>query len=263
MKDKQLKVKKTFGTHEYSDKTINFITGCIHDCFYCYGKSNGGRFKKFTPDEWKNEKVRQHDLNKRIPKYNGVVMFPSSHDITPEHLSESITMLDHILKSGNSVLVVSKPHIECIKKICDTFTEYKDKIKFRFTIGSTNSNILKYWEPFAPDFNERLACLQLCHGLGFQTSVSCEPLLQKNVDDIINQLSPYVTDTIWIGKPNQLLARTKMNGHGDPETIQKCNDLMSWIDDPKFIMDLYTRYKDNPMIRWKESFRNHITKLLK
>jgi len=253
----------TYGTHEWSVKTINFISGCKNDCRYCYAKSMGIRYKRNTPENWKNEVVRVKDLTKSIPKYKGTVMFPSSHDITPEHLTESIAMLDNILRSGNSVLVVSKPHLECIQKICNTFPVYKDKILFRFTIGSTNSQILKFWEPNAPSFEERLECLKLCHSLGYQTSVSSEPLLDKNVDELIMKLSPFITDSIWIGKPNKLLFRTKINGHGDSETIQKCNELLSWITDPDFLLNLYTKYKDNPMIRWKDSIRKDLSKLLK
>jgi len=250
------------GAHEWSVKTINFINGCKNDCKYCYAKSMGIRYKRNTTDDWKNEVVRIQDLTKHIPKYKGTVMFPSSHDITPEHLSESIMMLDNILKSGNSVLVVSKPHLECIQKICETFTDYRDKILFRFSIGSTDSTVLKYWETNSTSFEERLECLKLSFGMGYQTSASSEPLLDKNVDDLINQLSPYITDTIWLGKPNKLLYRIKLNGHDDPETVEKCKEWESWITDPDFLLTMYHNYKDNPMIRWKDSIRKDISKLL-
>jgi hypothetical protein len=87
--------------------------------------------------------------------------------------------------------------------------------------------------------------------------------LDKNVDDLIYQLSPYVTDTIWIGKPNKLLYRTKLNGYADTESIERCNELLEWINDPKFILDLYSRYKDNPLIRWKDSISKDIEKINK
>lgn len=255
--------KNNHGTRQWAVKNINFIKGCKNDCLYCYGKSYGIRFKRNTSDDWKIELVREKDLNMKIPKYKGTVMFSSTHDITPDHLNESIIVLDHILKSGNFVLVVTKPHLECIQRICETFTEYKDKILFRITIGSTDSKILKFWEPNAPSFEERLECLKLAFNMGYQTSASGEPLLDKNVDDLINQLSPYITDTIWIGKPNKLLYHTKLNGHGDPETIEKCNELLSWITDPDFLSNLYSKYKDNPMIQWKGTTCKDILKLQK
>ena len=101
----------TYGTYEWAEKTINFISGCKNDCKYCYAKSMAIRYKRNTADNWKNEVVRPQVLTQKIPKYKGTVMFPSSHDITPEHLDKSITMIANILKSGNQVLVVSKPHL--------------------------------------------------------------------------------------------------------------------------------------------------------
>lgn len=250
-----------YGTFEWSDKTINFITGCKNDCRYCYAKCMGIRYNRNTPENWKNEVVREKELSKSIPKYKGTVMFPSSHDITPEHLNESIIMLRNILKSGNQVLIVSKPNLEGIQRICESFTDCKDRILFRFTIGSTDSSILKYWEPNAPSFEERLECLRLAFKSGYQTSISSEPLLDKNVDDLINQLSPNVTDSIWIGKPNKLIYRTRVNGWGDEETVKRCHELLEWINDPEFIIGLYQRYKDNPLIRWKDSIYRDIVRL--
>ena len=254
--------KNTYGTREWSAKTLNFLNGCKNDCLYCYAKTMAIRFKRNTPENWKNEVVRTQDLIKTVPHLKGTVMFPSSHDITVEHLNESIKMLENILKSGNAVLVVSKPVYECIQRICETFTTYKDKILFRFTIGSTDSQVLKFWEPNAPSFEERLECLALAFRMGYQTGVSSEPLLDRNVDDLVTILRPYITDSIWIGKPNNFLYRTRINGHNDPETIARCNELLSWISDPDFLLDLYNKYKDNPMIRWKESIRQDFSKLL-
>ena len=224
-----------YGTFEWSEKTINFITGCRNDCRYCYAKCMGIRYNRNTWENWKDEVVRERELSKSIPKYKGMVMFPSSHDITPEHLNESNTVLGNILKSGNFVLVVTKPQLECIKRICESFTDDKDRILFRFTIGSTDSDILKFWETNAPSYEERLESLKLAYMMGYQTSISAEPLLDRNVDDLINQLSPFITDSIWIGKPNKLLYRTRINGWGDEETIKRCHELLEWINDPEFM----------------------------
>ena len=256
-----MKKQSISGTHQWSTKTYNCITGCKYDCDICYAKASSNRFNQTTAENWKNETVRPKDLTKRIPLHDGIVMFPSSHDITPEHLSECITMINNILKAGNSILIVSKPNMECISKICETFTDCKDKILFRFTIGSTDSTELSLWEPNAPSFEERFECLRWCHQNGFSTSVSCEPLIRRNYKELIDTLSPYVTETIWLGKPNLLLNRVKINGHNNPSTIQKCNEWLEWINDPNFIRELYSNYKDNPMIRWKESFKVDIAKL--
>lgn len=51
--------KNTYGTFEWSVKTINFITGCKNDCKYCYAKSMAIRYKRNTIDDWSTEVVRQ------------------------------------------------------------------------------------------------------------------------------------------------------------------------------------------------------------
>ena len=249
---------------QWADKRINFITGCRNQCKYCYSCEMATRFQKRDPANWGNEIVRQKDVNRTIrKKHSRNVMFPSSHDISPNYLPEAIQVLRMILNSGNEVLVTSKPNFDCIKKICETFTGYRDKILFRFTIGSLDSLVLRFWEPKAPSFEERFECLKFAFNMGFKTSVSAEPLLDKGVHSLIRRLSPYITDTIWIGKAEQLRKRLTMNGYNDPTTISNADDLIEWQNDPCFIRDLYETYKDNPMIRWKTSYLKEMAKIEK
>jgi DNA repair photolyase len=254
-------LKSTKKNHQFADDSINFITGCGNDCTYCSIDSMMTFFHGRDPKNWKNEVIRQKDLDKKIKKYPKMVMFPSSHDIRPIHLKESIQMLEKILKAGNEVLVVTKPNLECITKICETFTDYKAKILFRFTIGSTDSNILKYWETNAPSFEERFECLKLAFNIGYQTSISAEPLMSPQVDELISKLSPFVTETIWIGPAQQLIKRLKSNGYKDEETLGLARKMIDWQFNPIFIRHLYDTYKDNPMIRWKYDYLTEMSKI--
>jgi hypothetical protein len=256
-----VELKSTRKNHQWTDDSINFITGCGNQCKYCYSLEMATLFRHFNPSNWSNEIVRQKDLEKKIKKYPKMVMFPSSHDIRPNHLVESVIMLDKILKAGNEVLVTSKPHFGCIRKICETFQDYKDKILFRFTIGSVDSQILKFWETNAPSFEERFECLKLAFNMGYKTSVSAEPLLDQDVDLLINTLSPYITDTIWIGKLEHPIKRLSSNGYNDQLTIQKAHELIKWQNDPNFIQHLYLTYRDNPMIKWKTSYLEEMSKI--
>lgn len=246
--------KAVFGTQEWAKYNANCIRGCSHDCKYCYAKTISIRMKRGTPDSWKNEIANQDQLSKSFRKRSGTFMFPTAHDITPDHLDECILYLGNILEPGNDVLVVSKPHLECIKKICDQFPQYKDQLLFRFTIGSTDSAVLKFWEPGAPDFEERLAALKYAFDMGYKTSVSCEPMLDGNVDDLIAKVSLYITDSIWLGKMNHPGVRLAMNKINDPETLATMRQLMSIQSDER-ILSLYFRHKDNPQIKWKESIK--------
>jgi DNA repair photolyase len=167
-------------------------------------------------------------------------MFPSAHDITPDHLAESLIVIKKLLKARTKVLIVTKPHYECIKKICEKYKKYTDKILFRFTIGSSDSDILKYWEPGAPSFEERLKCLKYAYKSGFQTSVSCEPMLDNNIGIVIKKVLPYVTDAIWLGKANFLLGRLKINKCNDKQTIRKALKIIACQTD-KNIKNLYKK----------------------
>jgi len=155
-----------------------------------------------------NEKV----ITKNFKKRHGRVMFPSSHDITLKSLDNCIIVLKRLLKAGNEVLITTKPNLSCIKKICDSFTEYQSLIQFRFTITSINHELLKFWEPNAPSYEERFESLKYAYHAGFKTSVSIEPFLDKNPIPLIRQLSPYVSESIWLGKMNYI-RRNSFQGH--------------------------------------------------
>jgi DNA repair photolyase len=253
--------KKSTENRQWTKEYKNLISGCAHDCRYCYAKASAVHYKQNTPANWKNEVVRNSDLLKKgFRKRNELIMFPSSHDITPDHLNECMTFLYHILKPGNNVLIVSKPHLICIKAICDLFSDYKNQILFRFTIGSADSNILKFWENNAPDFDERLESLKYAFNAGYETSVSCEPMLDDNIDQVIAKVLPYVTETIWLGIPNRLMGRLSMNGFkNDQVTMNSARALMKLFSDA-YILNLYERYKNNLKIRWKSSIKKVLGK---
>ena len=179
-------------------------------------------------------------------------MFPASHDITDNNWSACVIVLVRLLKAGNKVLIVSKPHYNCIASICTVFEGYRDKLTFRFSIGSCDDKILSYWEPNAPDYQERKEALEVAFNSGFETSVSIEPMLDsENVDILINELSPYVTHSIWIGKMNHLGRFGKVS---DMILRQAIDDIKRGQSDA-VIKEIYQRHKDNPLIRWKNEIK--------
>lgn len=254
MKTKNDLNKTVFGTHEWAIANANFINGCAHDCKYCYSKEMAIRFKRKTKNTWKNEVIRS-SYDKIFKKIDGRIMFPSSHDIHPKHLNYSINFLERILIPGNDVLIVTKPHFECIKSICDKFIDYRENILFRFTIGSSDDEVLKFWEEGAPCFNERLAALEYAYERGYSTSVSCEPMLDNNISEVVEKTLPYITDSIWIGKANYLIKRIKQNGVTGKKDLKRANQLLEWQSDEN-IFELFHQYKNNNKIKWKESIKS-------
>ena len=248
------KEKPVFGTTEWAASNVNYLKGCSNDCKYCFSKEMAIRFKRKTPDNWKEEEINWEAYNKNVKQREGYIMFPSTHDITPKHLDMAIDFLSRLLSNEIKVLIVSKPSFECIKQICDTFTEYKEHILFRFTIGSTSNKTLKFWEPNAPNYKERKKALIYAFEAGYQTSISCEPMLDNKIGKVIDDLSQYVTDAIWLGKMNFAIRRLRTNGHWDAENQAATEQLLEWQSDDA-IKNLYETYKNNPQIKWKESIK--------
>lgn len=241
-----------FGTKEWAPYNFNFMSGCSNDCVYCYAKDMSIRFKRKTAESWSDEQSVSLS-GKSFGKKDGVIMIPSSHDITPRNLEIALSIMEKLISNGNELLLVTKPHLSCVQQIVDKFSANKDKIKFRFTIGSADPDVLKLWEPGAPNFEERLQSLQYASKAGYSTSISCEPLLDDRFDVLYAKVSPWVNGSIWVGKMNMAAKRVRTNTGGTfPQ--DKVSELLATQTDQK-IIDLFNRYKANPMIEWKESIK--------
>jgi len=258
---KRKKSRIKHGVREWATKSVNFLDGCQHGCLYCYACCfKAGRMGKklgLRPKDWTTPRVNPEMLKRSLrqaKRKERVVMYPSTHDIHPDNLGLHLQVIRVQVNNCDRLLIVSKPHLECIRAICDAFPEYKDKILFRFSIGSADSTVLGEWEPNAPTFEERLECLKHAHKRGFQTSVSCEPMLDDHIEDVVEACRPYVTDAIWLGKINRLKSCLALNGHNSPTTLAAANKLTASQSDTR-INELYGKYRDDAKIKFKESIK--------
>ena len=96
------------GTKEWSEISANCVMGCQNNCVYCYARYNAvhrwGYCK--SEDDWKNEKINWTRAKKKQTKCSGVIMTPSTHDITSNNLDAFLTMADNLfnyprLKAGD------------------------------------------------------------------------------------------------------------------------------------------------------------------
>jgi hypothetical protein len=203
-------------------------------------------------EDWPNMKVRDHNVRQNRTKLDGRIMFPTTHDITPEVALPCMIVMEKMLQAGNELLVVSKPHPRVIEMICLWFQDYRDKITFRFTIGSVDDEILSYWEPGAPKFTDRLLSLHKASDAGFNTSVSSEPLLDaENVDILGTMILPWINDAWWIGKMNKVEQRVRIETEKDREMV----DRIKAGQTNEAIRAIYERFKDDPKVKWKESIK--------
>ncbi len=246
--------KAVHGTQEWAVHNVNIQLGCEHDCKYCYAKSMGIRFKRCVSSDWEVPQLLSDKVNAFPKKYSGRVMFPTTHDITPHNIHECISVLTGLCGAGNEVLIVTKPHVDCVRRLCVALAGYRNSILFRFTIGSADDSVLSFWEPNAPSFLERKKALALARQAGFRTSISCEPMLDTNPAAIIRSVRNHVTDSIWLGRVNQLPAGISMNCPQDDVAKQAARDLLSAQND-QWIQDLYEEWKGDPLIKWKDSVK--------
>ncbi|WFB36788.1 radical SAM protein [Kiritimatiellota bacterium B12222] len=250
--------KATHGVGEWASHSVNIQSGCEKNCKYCYAKSMAIRFGRKTPSNWnKKPDLNEKAIGKGYRKREGRIMYPTSHDITPRNIEEYLTVLLKLLESGNEVLIVSKPTLPCIKRICEECEAYKDQILFRFTIGSANDSVLKFWEPGAPMFQHRLDCLKLAYKNGFATSVSSEPMLDNRIDKVVTKTMPYVTDAIWLGRVNQLRQALSINCPKDNVAKKRGDELLAKQTDT-YLSELYESYKDDPKVKYKDSIKEAV-----
>ncbi|MBN2074406.1 MAG: radical SAM protein [Dehalococcoidales bacterium] len=244
----------TKGTKEWADFNVNCVKGCSNDCKYCYAKMMAKRFGRSTDEEWKHMTINKSAVEKKYRKYNGRVMFPSTHDITDneEVIEACLMVIEKLLNAGNEVLITTKPKLSVTKRIIFTFSEYIDQLQFRFTITSMNNNLLSFWEPKAPSYEERFASLKYAFSHGLKTSVSIEPFLDYLPQKLVYTLTPYVTESIWLGPMNYI---TRNGLSTDEENMY---DEIRMKYEYKHLLDIYNELIDFPLIRFKDSMLNRL-----
>lgn len=247
------------GTREWSEHSCNIQNGCGHQCRYCYARARMLQFKRFDkPKDWGTtyHRIRPAEVKKKRRKLKGVVMFPTTHDIEPEFLDECLAVLRKLLEAGNEVLIVSKPHLECIRTLCEELEPFRHQVMFRFSIGAMSNATLGYWEPGAPSSGERYLALDHAFNKGWNTSVSCEPYLgpPNLAVYLYDSLAPRVTDTIWFGKLNHIRQRCPDASEEEIARIER------WQTDDS-VLAIYESLKDEPKVRWKDSYQAVLARL--
>jgi hypothetical protein len=245
------KVTTDNGVGEWATHSYNIAKGCDNGCQYCYAKAMAKRTGRISEDEeWQ---VPQVELGKSeiFEKVDGTVMFPSTHDITPLTMETYLKAAENILRSGNRLLIVSKPSMQCIPTLCEQLMPYRDEINFRFTIGTMDDRTARLLEPYAPLPDERISCLRYAYESGYKTSVSSEPLLGglQTAQAIYASTEPYITDTIWFGKVNK------------PPIANQSKDIvdkLAWIkaqQTDERIQWLHAIFDGQEKVRWKDSIQ--------
>lgn len=241
----------TSGTKEWADHNVNCLKGCYNDCRYCYAKMMAKRFRWSTYRTWKSMTIRGDVVKRNYEKLSGRVMFPSSHDIFdfPRVREACFTVMAKLLKSGNDLLLTTKPRFSVIREIDRLFSQHKEQLQFRFTITSNDDRLLAFWEPNAPPFRERMNALKFAFDRNYRTSVSIEPFLDYYPQVLVETVAPYSSESIWIGKMNYI-PRYNIDDDDSPwyDAVRKNYEI-------NHLKNIYDGLKDFPKIRFKDSIR--------
>ena len=191
-------------------------------------------------------------------------MFQGASDITPRNVSECLVVIKKLLEAGNELLIVSKPHLECVQLLCEVLRPWQRHVMFRFTIGSAVDKVLSFWEPGAPNFESRFKSLTCAFLDGYRTSVSCEPFLDvhpAHIQYLFEECYPYLSDDpvggFWIGKLRRWSSRVDLS-RATPEEIQLYVEPLRAAQGDGFIKGLVRRLDDRRFIKWKDSIREVI-----
>ncbi len=237
------------GDRAWGDTEVNIVLGCANRCRYCFARTAAKRFGRIrADDDWG---TTYHRLKKgkdyKSGECYGTVRFPTTHDITPDFLESCVAVMQKLLAGGNDVIVCSKPRLECIKRLCAEFADNLANIEFRFTVGAMDDAILRFWEPGASNFQERLNCLKYAFRKGFKTSVNIEPMLDApNVSELFHRLVPYVNVFINIGIMKRVGQNVRPRSRREKAEVRKIKENQS----PNRIRSIYEVLKGKPLVRW-------------
>lgn len=242
------------GFREFSDHSVNIQRGCEANCRYCFARYDAVcRFQTCTKEQWPMPLINQKKVDRpwRGTRH-GVIAYPSTHDISTLNLSEYLCVLRKLLDARNRVLITTKARWSCIPTICEAYQGYKKQIEFMFTIGSSNDDVLRFWEPGASGFEERLRCLQYAYETGFTTNVLCEPFLDGWALDIYNKTKQFITGNFWLGKVRQFERRVNLDGVTE-EQMQKYVLPLKHLQNDECVLEIASSLMDKEKVQFKES----------
>lgn len=193
------KKKKFQGVQEWGVPR-NICKGCSGNCTYCYAEAAANRFGTKEGD-WAEMELVPEIIQKRVGKAHKRIMFPSSHDITPDIVNAACYYLKKLLLAGNEVLIVIKGHRDVTARLRKVAAAYWKKVEFRFTLTTFDSRLAKKYQPGAPSPEECYLAMLDTHLAGNEVSCTISPWLSNPVQTVL-KVYP-IAETIWVGPMNK------------------------------------------------------------
>lgn len=197
-----------------SDYVVNPYTGCSYGCTYCYA-SFMGRFVNKTVNDWGNYVYAKENAPEllakeiiKIPnKGRGKTLFFSSVTDPYQGIEAKYKLtrkcLEILADYGFEGKVSFLTKSNLITRDLDVIKQLRNP-DIGMTITSTDDDISRYFEKFAPSSSIRLKTLKQINDAGIPTYAFVGPLLphfvaeERNLDDLFKKISDTGTKELYI-----------------------------------------------------------------
>lgn len=165
--------------------TMNLYRGCSHGCIYCDSRSSCYHIDDFDNIQIKSNAIDLLHRELKSKRRKGTIGFGSMNDCyMPLEESQQLTRkaLEIVAHHRFPVHIITKStlvvrDIDLLKKISSTYAAVS------ITITTTNDDLAKKIEPFAPPPSQRLNAIKQLRKAGIYTGITFMPVL------------PFITDT--------------------------------------------------------------------
>lgn len=257
-----MKTKKTkTGTREWAGTSVNIGLGCPHNCRYCYAATSANRFGRVERADWGTYRPKTEWIAKWLTtqaRFPEGCMFPTSHDFNEYNWKTAFSVVNNLTANGNDVLLVTKggPYA---KNLIDVIVSSgihegrEGKIELRVSIGSSDDDVLRFWEPGAPPYFDRVNLVVDAGRAGLSTSISAEPFLDGAVLANVLAMSNLPTGDIWVGLLRKFRTRVNQSEITDDERGRFVDPLLGFMDNPDAMAFLVEALAGIPQVRYKDS----------
>lgn len=214
---------------EYGNFTINHVLGCAHDCNYpCYAKMIAKKYGQISGmEEWLHPRIVANALellDKEIPKYKDEIDFVHLSFTTDPFMYDALNKRIYPQVEGLTLKIIEKLNSNGIRctiltkgiypKVLATDEAYSKENEYGITLVSLDKDFKKEFEPYSPEFEDRITALKFLHDKGLKTWVSIEPyptpnIVNQKIDDLLKRVS--FVDKIIFGKMNYNVTSNKFD----------------------------------------------------
>ena len=160
---------------------MNFTSGCLHSCVYCYAKG----YPSAPPDGqvlfWTNtRKLLERKLLRSKPMFVVLNTASDSFQPHPKVLNMAYECMEILIKNGVSFSFLTKGFIP--EEFYDLFKKAPFLVYAHIGLTTLHDGKRKLFEPFSAPVEKRLKNIENLAGIGIIPSVRMDPIIPLHTD---------------------------------------------------------------------------------